>query len=90
MKYDATAEIVDVLDDLPYPGASLIRDTIRSMYRLEYADSFDGGSGVQEEEANDGDDEEGQEGGEQAQSGTPIGPYVAISAFPALNLLATP
>ena len=90
VKYDETAEIVDVLGDLPYPGASLTRDTIRSMYRLEYADSFDGGPGVEEEEAENGDDEEDQEGGGQAQSGTPIGPYVAISAFPALNLLATP
>jgi hypothetical protein len=92
VKYDGTAEIVDVLDDLPYPGASLIRDTIRSMYRLEYADSFDGGSKVEEEVEGigEGEDEEGQEGGQQAQSGTPIGPYVAITAFPALNLQATP
>ncbi len=90
VKYDATAEIVDVLDDLPYPGASLIRDTIRSMYRLEYADSFDGGAGVPGE---GGEDEEGgddQASGGSAQSGTAIGPYVATSGFPALNLMATP
>jgi hypothetical protein len=87
VKYDETAEVVDVLGDLPYPGASLIRDTIRSMYRLEYADGYDGGPGVIEDEE---EDDEGQEGGQQAQSGAPVGPFVTASSLPALNLQATP
>jgi hypothetical protein len=86
VKYDATAEIIDVLGDLPYPGASLIRDTIRSMYRLEFADGIDGGYVVDDE---DEEEDEGEEGGEQAKSGAPVGPYVAASALPALNLQGT-
>ncbi|WP_164730655.1 leukotoxin LktA family filamentous adhesin [Pelagibacterium montanilacus] len=33
VQYDVTAEVVNLLDTLPFPGASLVRDTIRSMYR---------------------------------------------------------
>ncbi|WP_170314740.1 leukotoxin LktA family filamentous adhesin [Aquibium carbonis] len=90
VKYDATAEIIDVLDGVPYPGASLVRDTIRSMYRQGSADGIDGGPGATESGGESEDDDDESLGGEQAQSGTPIGPYVAVGAFPALNLRAIP
>jgi hypothetical protein len=89
VKYDETAQIIDVLDNLPYPGASLVRDTIRSMYRLENASAYDGFSSngqVLDEEEEDDEDEQGQ----QVRVDGPGGPYVVVGAGPWVNLGNTP
>jgi hypothetical protein len=85
VSYDATVEIINILDDLPYPGASMVRDTIRMMYRREDASYYDRSRWW---DSTSDEEEEEEEHGERVHVNAAWVPYMTIGSSPALNLEA--
>lgn len=85
VSYDETAEIIDILDQIPYPGASLMRDTIRMMYRWQDASEYDGDLWRYKES-----DEEEKEDADRPWVSATWAPYMVVGSGPAVNLNSRP